>query len=117
MRATWIPRRTSLPAILDKLKHGLKAAANGTADTDGAATAAPSAPAPAAAGDADAQQQGALPQSITVGKGESLWDIAARVYGNAELYQRIYDANRDRIRDPDRIFPGMTLNLPAAESN
>ena len=63
------------------------------------------------------ERQGALPPSVTVGQGESLWDIAVRVYGNADMYQRIYDANRDRIRDPDHIVPGMTLSLPAAGAN
>ncbi len=104
------PEKDQLPLILEKLKHGLKTAADGTASKAGAVST-PDAVVPAP------NERGALPQSITVGKGESLWDIAARVYGNAELYQRIYQANRDRIRDPNRIFPGMTLSLPAAESN
>ena len=103
------PEPGQLPAILDKLKHGLKAAANGTASkADAVGT-------PATAADPNAHS--ALPQSITVGAGESLWDIAAKVYGNSDMYLRIYDANRDRIHDPDRIFPGMTLSLPAVGTN
>ena len=103
------PEPGQLPAILDKLKHGLKAAANGTASKASAVGT------PGAA--ADPKAHSALPQSITVGAGESLWDIAAKVYGNSDMYLRIYDANRDRIHDPDRIFPGMTLNLPAVGAN
>ena len=103
------PEPGQLPAILEKLKHGLKAAANGTASKASAVGT------PGAA--ADPKTHSALPQSITVGAGESLWDIAARVYGNSGMYLRIYDANRDRIHDPDRIFPGMTLSLPAVGAN
>jgi nucleoid-associated protein YgaU len=33
------------------------------------------------------------------------------------MYERIFQANRDGISDPNRIFPGMSLNLPAAEAN
>ena len=97
------PEADQLPAILEKLKHGL------TTDADTTVRKVDAAPAP----DAPAGS-GAPPQSVTVGKGESLWDIALRVYGNADMYQHIYDANRDRIRDPDHIVPGMMLNLPAA---
>ena len=109
------PEANQLPAILDKLKHGLKAAADDPASKAGALDAPPAAAVPSTA--APAKERSALPQSITVARGESLWDIAARIYGDANLYLRLYHANRERIRDPDRIFPGMTLSLPAVGSN
>jgi len=59
----------------------------------------------------------ALDDSVEVEAGESLWDIARRVYGNAEQYQRIMEANKDKISDPNLIFPGMTLAIPAPEIN
>jgi len=108
------PEPDQLPVILEKLKHGLKASTDGTV-IKASAVAPMAAAAPAVASNASAP--GALPQSTTVGKGESLWDIAARIYGDTEMYQRIYHANRDRIRNPDRIFPGMTLSLPAKGAN
>jgi tetratricopeptide (TPR) repeat protein len=52
--------------------------------------------------------------SVIVGPGESLSDLALRLYGDANEYQRILDANRDTITDPDKIFPGMTLRAPPA---
>ena len=108
------PEPDQLPVILEKLKHGLKASTDGTV-IKASAVAPMAAAAPAVASNASAP--GVLPQSTTVGKGESLWDIAARIYGDTEMYQRIYHANRDRIRNPDRIFPGMTLSLPAKGAN
>jgi len=46
--------------------------------------------------------------------GESLWSISAAgsVYGRGTRWPRIYDANRDRVRNPDRIFPGQELLIP-----
>ena len=45
-------------------------------------------------------------------RGESLSKIAQQVYGDAQLWRRIYDANRDVIKNPDLIEPGQTLKIP-----
>ena len=52
-------------------------------------------------------------QSYTVEKGDSLSKIAQKVYGKASLWKQIYEANRDHIKDPDLIYPGQILRLPA----
>ena len=52
----------------------------------------------------------------TVQKGDTLSGIAKQVYGRADRWQLIYQANRDRIDDPDRIFPGQVLVIPDAPS-
>ncbi len=52
-------------------------------------------------------------RSIIVQPGNSLWRIARRTYGSGYAYAVIYDANRDQIRDPDRIYPGQIFALPA----
>lgn len=44
--------------------------------------------------------------------GDSLSKIAQREYGKASDWTRIYEANRDLIKDPDKIFPGQKLNIP-----
>ena len=44
--------------------------------------------------------------------GESLSKIAEQEYGDAQQWRRIYDANRDTVKDPDLIYPGQTLKLP-----
>src|SRR5690606_2253684 len=48
-------------------------------------------------------------------KGDTLSAIAKRVYGKASYWQRIFDANRDTIDNPDRIFPGQMITLPEIE--
>ena len=49
---------------------------------------------------------------ITVQAGNSLWAIARERYGEGRLYVQLFEANRDRIRDPDLIFPGQVFALP-----
>ena len=51
-------------------------------------------------------------RTYVVVKGDSLSAIAKREYGDAKEWQRIFDANRDTIKDPDLIYPGQTLRLP-----
>ena len=49
----------------------------------------------------------------TVVKGDTLWDIAQTVYGDATRWPEIYAANTDVIgADPDLIFPGQVLRIP-----
>ena len=58
----------------------------------------------------DAQNAGM--RTHVVAAGESLSKIAEQEYGDAKQWRRIYDANRDIVKDPDLIYPGQTLKLP-----
>lgn len=51
--------------------------------------------------------------AYTVKAGDSLWKIAEEVYGYGSMYQRIYEINKDIIKDPALIFPGQHLKLNA----
>ncbi|GLQ55162.1 LysM peptidoglycan-binding domain-containing protein [Devosia nitrariae] len=48
-------------------------------------------------------------------RGDNLWTIARRVYGQGIRYTTIYQANTAQIRDPDWIYPGQVFDLPKAE--
>jgi nucleoid-associated protein YgaU len=48
----------------------------------------------------------------TVKTGESLSRIAKDVYDNANMYMKIFEANKDRLKDPNLIKPGQKLTLP-----
>jgi nucleoid-associated protein YgaU len=48
----------------------------------------------------------------TVASGESLSKIAKHYYGDMMDYNRIYDANRDQLSDPDKIEVGQSLIIP-----
>jgi nucleoid-associated protein YgaU len=52
-------------------------------------------------------------KTYTVKSGDSLWAISEQIYGNGNDWRRIYEANKDRIKDPDVIQPGWVLNIPA----
>jgi Tfp pilus assembly protein FimV len=45
--------------------------------------------------------------------GETLALIASRALGDPRLWPAIYAANRDRIKDPARVYPGQQLAIPA----
>ena len=53
-------------------------------------------------------------KSYTVVAGDSLSKIAKREYGDANVWPKIFEANRDIIKDPDLIHPGQTLKIPPA---
>ena len=45
-------------------------------------------------------------------KGDTLSAIAKHFYGNAPTYPRLFEANREVIKDPDLIFPGQKIRIP-----
>ncbi len=49
----------------------------------------------------------------TVKKGDSLWTISKMIYHKADKWQKIYDVNKDVIKDPNRLKPGTDLKIPA----
>jgi nucleoid-associated protein YgaU len=53
-------------------------------------------------------------ESYEVKPGDSLSKIAKRVYGKAGDWKRIFEANRDTLKNPDLIHPGQVLKIPDA---
>ena len=51
-------------------------------------------------------------RSVTVQKGDTLWAISRERYGDGILYVKVFEANRDAIRDPDLIYPGQVFTIP-----
>lgn len=98
-----------------------------------AQAAAPSAPAPAPSsvwpsqpkreidrgeieGPGEPEDQGIAPASTpyTVRKGDTLEKIAAKVYGDSSQWRRIYKANPEKLKSPNRVYPGQELTIPPA---
>jgi nucleoid-associated protein YgaU len=48
----------------------------------------------------------------TVKSGDSLSKISKEVYGDAMAYNRIFEANKPMLSDPDKIYPGQVLYIP-----
>lgn len=51
-------------------------------------------------------------KAVTVQTGNTLWAIARDRYGEGVMYVRVFEANRDSIRNPDLIYPGQVFALP-----
>ncbi|MBN9388794.1 MAG: LysM peptidoglycan-binding domain-containing protein [Chloroflexi bacterium] len=58
------------------------------------------------------QGQGSGQRTYTVASGDNLTAIARQFYGDGNQWHRIYDANRDKISDPNLIHPGQELVIP-----
>jgi nucleoid-associated protein YgaU len=49
----------------------------------------------------------------TVESGDTLSKIAKQMYGNANEYMKIFEANKPMLKDPDKIYPGQVLRVPS----
>jgi nucleoid-associated protein YgaU len=52
-------------------------------------------------------------QYYEIVSGDTLGAIAKRFYGNASKYMKIYEANKDIISDPNKIYPGQKIRIPS----
>lgn len=52
-------------------------------------------------------------KTYTVKSGDCLWNIAKQFYGNGSKYTVIYNANKGKINNPNLIYPGQVLTIPA----
>jgi nucleoid-associated protein YgaU len=57
-------------------------------------------------------REAAGPQALIVQPGNTLWAMSQEQFGDGARYMRIFDANRDQIRNPDLIYPGQVFVLP-----
>lgn len=57
----------------------------------------------------------AEPKFYTVQRGDTLWKIAELHYGHGKgaRYEEIFEANKSLLKDPDKIYPGQKLRIPA----
>ncbi len=55
--------------------------------------------------------------TIIIKPGDNLWRISRRTYGRGIRYTTIYNANRDQIRNPSRIYVGQIFKIPADEQS
>lgn len=52
-------------------------------------------------------------QAHTVKPGDCLWNLAKKYYGDGKKYTVIYEANKDKIKNPNLIYNGQVLTIPA----
>ncbi|MGZ4960194.1 MAG: peptidoglycan-binding protein LysM [Methylomonas sp.] len=61
---------------------------------------------------ADGSKVGGDDQFYIIEKGDTLWKVAEKAYGDGAKYQKIFEANREVIKEPDKIFPGQKIRIP-----
>jgi nucleoid-associated protein YgaU len=93
---------TALPVATAALDEGAK--------PDFPATAEPTGTAAMASGQSIGRETGV----IVVRRGDTLWQIAQRYYGDGKKYTQIFKNNRGQIRDPNWIYPDQRVQLPTA---
>lgn len=92
--------------IKNAIWDAIKAIDAGYGDLTADLTVDPSLPVPSVPAAA------ASPRIYEVVAGDSLSKIAKRFYGDPARYQKIFDANRDQLKDPNLIHPGQKLKIP-----
>jgi nucleoid-associated protein YgaU len=57
-------------------------------------------------------ERAAKSRTYVVQSGDSLSKIAKEIYGDAKRWTEILEANKDKIKDPNQIAPGLELRIP-----
>lgn len=61
----------------------------------------------------DVAEPGEMSDMHAVISGDTLWGIAEKYYGDGKLYPQIFEANKPMLKDPNKIFVGQVLRIPA----
>lgn len=51
-------------------------------------------------------------RTYTIVQGDTLWSIAVKFYGSGKDYTKIYEANKDKIKNPNIVVPGWVITIP-----
>jgi len=119
------PGSAAAPAAPDGARAPGQAAGPAPSRTQSATPpAAPQVAAAPGAGDGQAAERAIaagtvlIPEINTaiVARGDNLWNISRRIYGQGLRYTVIYGANQPQIRNPDLIYPGQVFVLPPEQA-
>ncbi len=81
-------------------------------NADGLTVKAAAAATPAEAAAPAAAEEEEAGEYYTIKSGDTLGGIAKEHLGNAMAYKKIFEANREVIKDPDKIYPGQKIFIP-----
>jgi len=100
--------------VADAPAEASAAVAAPTAESETVVASAEPAPAegPVAAEPTPEPAPAAAPVTVTVQPGFTLWGIAQERYGDGVMYVQVFEANRDKIKDPNLIYPGQVFAVP-----
>tara|TARA_R110002020_G_scaffold364263_3_gene576593 strand:- start:9676 stop:11718 length:2043 start_codon:yes stop_codon:yes gene_type:complete len=114
------PNDVDLIADPARMREMLKDAETALSRPASITVAAANAPEPAAASGGTKDEPRTIvqaplastPGAVIIRRGDTLWQISRRTYGQGVRYTTIYVANRSQIQDPDRIKPGQVFSVP-----
>lgn len=92
------------PVKIEKLKNAPKTAQESFASSESASIGLEQGSIP--------EPSGLSPEIYVVQKNDTLQKISARLYGTTKKWMKIYEANKDKLSAPDKIYPGQELRLP-----
>ena len=98
--------------IKNEVWDQIKAADSSFSDLNADISVDSSLPQPQAQAAGAAAGGGSSARSYTVKSGDTLSKIAKDFYGNANDYNRIFEANQDQLQSPDKIQVGQELTIP-----
>ncbi|MCA0432831.1 MAG: LysM peptidoglycan-binding domain-containing protein [Proteobacteria bacterium] len=110
-----VPQAQEQAAAPDAASAPLDAAPADAAPADAAAAEPQPAEPPKKLAMAPAAVPGG-PMRVVIQPGNNLWIISQELYGQGKSFTVIFDANRDQIKDPDKIYPGQILTTPVAQN-
>ncbi len=60
------------------------------------------------------EAQEPAPEAVfhTVEKGDTLWAVSKKAYGDGSKYMKVFEANKPMLSHPDKIYPGQVLRIP-----
>jgi nucleoid-associated protein YgaU len=102
---------TAPPVATAALDEGAKPDFAGKTEPGGTAAIQTGAGKPVAVGTSGSGEPGV----IVVRRGDTLWQIAQRYYGDGKKYTQIFKNNRGQIRDPNWIYPDQRVQLPSGQ--
>lgn len=99
----------NVKGVVDVYTNGLRVKATATDVVTPEPVAEPAAAAPV---QQVAPQTRVAVEYYVIRSGDTLSRIAKQAYGNANLYPKLFEANKEVIEHPDRIFPGQKIRIP-----
>ncbi|MHC4994861.1 MAG: LysM peptidoglycan-binding domain-containing protein [Planctomycetota bacterium] len=104
--------RNKIPSV-DRVRHGVRIVIPPLPSAEPIAQPQPTAPQPAPTRvQAPTANRPASVKTYIIKENDTLSSIAAKFYGTSKAWYKLYELNKDRISDPDRVKPGLEINVP-----
>jgi len=105
-------RMTRTTQVLEIELGSSKKVKKASAATTSRITEQPAKPQPFMPAEETVKQTDTAMEKYKVQKGDTLQKISQKFYGTTKKWHKIYRANKDTLKGPDKLYPGKTINIP-----